>query len=185
MLLCIKTRHVGECLTHHAASGVVLGGLRDRDEGEPVLALQAFELDAARLIFLDETWAKTNMTRLRGRARRGARLIDKTPHGHWKTTTLIAALDAEGVHAVLVLDGAGWHVLKALCVPASMTLLFLPQYSPELMPGGTGVGVDATASPEQPCVRRRGRDRRGDRVELEHADPRPPSIHHRHRMDHA
>ena len=41
-------------------------------------------------MFIDETWAKTNMTRLRGRALCGQRLIDKTPHGHWKTTTLIA-----------------------------------------------------------------------------------------------
>jgi transposase len=46
------------------------------------------------------------MTRLRGRARRGERLIDKTPHGHWKTTTLIAALGIEGVRCATVLDGA-------------------------------------------------------------------------------
>ncbi len=46
------------------------------------------------------------MTRLRGRAPRGQRLIDKTPHGHWKTTTLIAALDAEGVRCSTVVDGA-------------------------------------------------------------------------------
>jgi hypothetical protein len=48
-------------------------------------------LDAARLVFIDETWAKTNMTRLRGRAPVGERLVDRVPHGHWKTTTLIAA----------------------------------------------------------------------------------------------
>ena len=46
------------------------------------------------------------MTRLRGRAPRGQRLIDKTPHGHWKTTTLIAALDAGGVRCSTVVDGA-------------------------------------------------------------------------------
>ena len=46
------------------------------------------------------------MTRLRGRAPRGERLIDKTPHGHWKTTTLIAALDACGVRCSMVVDGA-------------------------------------------------------------------------------
>ena len=46
------------------------------------------------------------MTRLRGRAPRGVRLIDKIPHGHWKTTTLIAALDAEGVRCSTVVDGA-------------------------------------------------------------------------------
>lgn len=63
-------------------------------------------LDVRRLVFIDETWAKTNMTRLRGRAPIGQRVIDKTPHGHWKTTTLIAALDAEGIRCSTVVDGA-------------------------------------------------------------------------------
>jgi len=58
------------------------------------------------VIFIDETWAKTNMTRLRGRAPRGERLIAKTPHGHWKTTTLIAALGIEGIRCSTVVDGA-------------------------------------------------------------------------------
>ena len=46
------------------------------------------------------------MTRLRGRAPRGERLIDNTPHGHWKTTTLIAALGVEGMRCSTVVDGA-------------------------------------------------------------------------------
>lgn len=46
------------------------------------------------------------MTRLRGRALRGRRLIDRTPHGHWKTTTLIAALKATGISCSTVVDGA-------------------------------------------------------------------------------
>ncbi len=46
------------------------------------------------------------MTRLRGRAPRGQRLIDKTPHGHWKTTTLIAALGISGLRCSTVVDGA-------------------------------------------------------------------------------
>lgn len=46
------------------------------------------------------------MTRLRGRAPRGERLIDKTPHGHWKTTTLIAALGITGMRCSTVVDGA-------------------------------------------------------------------------------
>jgi transposase len=62
--------------------------------------------EARRLIFIDETWAKTNMTRLRGRAPRGQRLIAKTPHGHWKTTTLIAALGLTGIRGSMVVDGA-------------------------------------------------------------------------------
>ena len=63
-------------------------------------------LDPARLIFIDETWATTNMTRLRGRAPRGRRLVASVPHGHWKTTTLVAALDLSGLRCSMSLDGA-------------------------------------------------------------------------------
>ena len=56
-------------------------------------------------MFIDETWAKTNMTRMRGRAPRGARLVDKVPHGHWMTTTLIGALGIDGVRCSTVVDG--------------------------------------------------------------------------------
>lgn len=64
------------------------------------------DLDISRLIFIDETWAKTNMTRRYGRSLRGERLIDKTPHGHWKTTTLIGALGCHGLRCSTVVDGA-------------------------------------------------------------------------------
>lgn len=63
-------------------------------------------LDPERLVFLDETWVKTNMTRTRGRAPEGDRLIAKVPHGHWKTTTFLAALRTTGLTAPLVVDGA-------------------------------------------------------------------------------
>lgn len=63
-------------------------------------------LDPERLVFLDETWTTTNFTRLKGRAPRGERLVDKTPHGHWKTTTFLAALRVDGLTAPLVIDGA-------------------------------------------------------------------------------
>jgi transposase len=46
------------------------------------------------------------MTRLRGRALRGQRVVEAVPHGHWKTTTLIAALDQSGIRGSMVLDGA-------------------------------------------------------------------------------
>jgi len=62
-------------------------------------------LDPFRLIFIDETWIKTNMTRLRGRAPRGQRLVEKVPQGHWKTTTVIAALDQKGMRCSMTLDG--------------------------------------------------------------------------------
>ena len=63
-------------------------------------------LDPASLVFLDETWAATNMARRHGRAPRGQRALDAVPHGHWKTTTGVAALRADGITAPLVLDGA-------------------------------------------------------------------------------
>ena len=62
--------------------------------------------DPSRLVFLDETWVKTNLTRPRGRALRGERVIDSVPHGHWKTTTFLAALRCTGLTAPLVVDGA-------------------------------------------------------------------------------
>ena len=67
---------------------------------------QQRKLDPDCLVFLDETWAKTNMTRLRGRSPIGTRLVEHVPHGHWKTTTFLAAIRASGWVAPLVIDGA-------------------------------------------------------------------------------
>jgi transposase len=57
------------------------------------------------LVFIDETWAKTNMTRTHGRCARGERLIAKVPHGRWRTMTFLAALRADRIAAPCVLDG--------------------------------------------------------------------------------
>jgi len=57
-------------------------------------------------VFLDETAVATNLTRLRGRSRRGTRCVAHTPHGHYKSTTFIAGLRCDGVSAPLVMDGA-------------------------------------------------------------------------------
>jgi transposase len=62
-------------------------------------------LDPARLVFIDETWAKTNMTRLRGWAPRGHKLLAKVPQGHWRTLTFLAALRRDRIDAPCVLDG--------------------------------------------------------------------------------
>jgi transposase len=64
------------------------------------------KLDVRRLIFLDETWIKTNMARLVGWAPRGERLIGRVPHGHWKTTTFLAGLRHDRIVAPLVVNGA-------------------------------------------------------------------------------
>jgi transposase len=57
-------------------------------------------------VFLDETWATTAMARRYGRARRGTRVVGAVPHGHWKTTTFLAALRHDRLTAPCVFDGA-------------------------------------------------------------------------------
>lgn len=102
-------------------------------------------LDPSRLIFIDETWAKTNMTRLRGRAPRGERLIAKVPHGHWHTTTLIAALDINGMRCATVVDGP---------VNADVFTAFVRHVlCPELRPGDIVV-MDNLGSHKGAVVRR-------------------------------
>jgi transposase len=64
------------------------------------------KLDPRKLVFIDETAATTNMTRRYGRNTRGERLVCKVPHGHWKTSTFVAALRHNRVTAPLLLDGA-------------------------------------------------------------------------------
>ncbi len=63
-------------------------------------------LDVEHLVFIDETWTATNMTRRYGRSRKGQRLVSKVPHGHWKTTTFIGALRHDALTAPTVIDGA-------------------------------------------------------------------------------
>lgn len=62
-------------------------------------------LDVDKLIFLDETWVATNMTRRYGRSATGERCIASVPYGHWQTTTFIAALRHNAVTAPMVADG--------------------------------------------------------------------------------
>jgi transposase len=63
------------------------------------------DLDPERLVFIDETWASTNMARRHGRAPKGKRLRAGIPQGHWKTTTFVAGLRLTGLMATMVLDG--------------------------------------------------------------------------------
>ena len=64
------------------------------------------DLDPERVVFLDETAAATNMERRYGRAPRGQRCRIAVPHGHYKTTTVTAALRASGLFALELMDGA-------------------------------------------------------------------------------
>ena len=63
------------------------------------------DLDPERLVFIDETWASTNMARRYGRCLRGERLRVGVPQGHWKTTTFVGGLTLRGFIAPFVLDG--------------------------------------------------------------------------------
>ena len=85
------------------------------------------ELEPDRLIFLDECGTNTKMARLYGRAKRGERCRAAIPHGHWKTTTLVAGLSSDGIIAPMTLDGA----MDGEMFSAYVTTLLAPC----LMPG--------------------------------------------------
>ncbi len=60
------------------------------------------DMDVERLVFVDETWASTNMARRYGRAPRGQRCLGSAPHGHWKTTTFVGGLRHDRLTAPMV-----------------------------------------------------------------------------------
>lgn len=95
-------------------------------------------------MFIDETWASTNMARRYGRAPRGQRLRVGVPHGHWKTTTFVAGLRATGLIAPFVLDGPiNGHTFEAYVARVLI---------PELTPGDVVI-MDNLSSHKGPRVR--------------------------------
>ena len=100
--------------------------------------------DPRRLVFVDETWAKTNMAPLRGWAPVGQRLHAKVPYGHWKTMTFIAALRCDRIDAPFVFD----QPINA----ASFTAWVEEHLCPTLMPGDIVV-MDNLSSHKKPAVR--------------------------------
>ena len=119
-------------------------------------------IEPKRLVFIDETWTKTNMAPLRGWAPRGKRLVAKVPHRRWKTTTFVAALRLDRIEApwllegpidgenfrtyvervlvptlregdIVIMDNLGSHKSKAVR-SAGAKLFYLPKYSPDLNP---------------------------------------------------
>ena len=62
-------------------------------------------MEVDKLVFIDETWTSTSMTRRYGRAPRGQRCLDAAPHAHWETTTFVGALRRRRLTAPLVTDG--------------------------------------------------------------------------------
>ena len=102
-------------------------------------------MEAGRLVFLDESGAKTNMTRPRARVKGGARAYDSAPWGHWSTTTMISSLRLDGQTASMVLAGA------------TDTMAFVEYVrqvlAPTLRPGDVVV-MDNLSSHKDPAVRR-------------------------------
>jgi transposase len=62
-------------------------------------------MDVEKLVFIDETWTSTRMTRRCRRAPKGKRCIASAPHAHWKTTTFVGALRCRRLTAPMVTDG--------------------------------------------------------------------------------
>ena len=94
-----------------------------------------------RLVFIDETATKTNMTRLRGRSQKGERLYGSAPFGRWGTQTFIAGLTTEGMIAPWVISGAMDR--------AAFDVYVETQLAPELKPG-TVVILDNLATHKSP-----------------------------------
>jgi len=84
-------------------------------------------ISVSRLVFIDETWVKTNMAPLRGWGPRGRRLKAQAPFGHWKTQTFIAALRHDRIDAPWVIDGP---------INGELFLLYVEKVlAPTLQPG--------------------------------------------------
>lgn len=125
------------------------------------------DLEPERLVFIDETWAATNMTRSHGRSPKGERLRMGFPHGHRKTTTLVAGLRMTGMVAPMVLDGP----INGDWFEAYVTQVLVPALRP-----GDVVIMDNLSSHKRASVR--------ERIEAAGANPAlPPAIQPRLQPD--
>jgi transposase len=102
------------------------------------------KLDPAKLVFLDETAAKTNMSRTHGYAPKGERLEGSAPYRRWQTTTFLGAMGRGGFIAPLVVDGAMTSELFLAYVERVLI--------PELRPGSVVV-MDNLSCHTQAAVR--------------------------------
>jgi len=100
-------------------------------------------------VFIDETWAKTNMTRSHGRCARGQRLVAKVPYGKWRTLTFLAALRNDRIDAPCVIDGP---------INGRSFLAYVEQFlAPTLKPGDVVI-MDNLGSHKGKAVRSAIRD---------------------------
>ena len=103
------------------------------------------KLDPRRLVFIDETWIKTNMTPLHGWGRKGDRLRGFAPHGHWRTQTFLGALRCDRLTAPCVFDGP----INGECFRAYVEQQLVPVLNP-----GDIVVMDNLGSHKSPALRR-------------------------------
>lgn len=83
-------------------------------------------MNSERLVFVDETGVKTDLSRLRGWAESGTRLVEKIPGGHWQTSTLVHAVALDGTRAAMVLDGP----LNSVCFTGFCEHFLAPALQP-------------------------------------------------------
>lgn len=106
------------------------------------------DLHPERLVFIDKTWTATNMARTHGRCRKGERLRMAVPHGHRKTTTMVAGLRTSGMVAPMVVDGPINGDWFEACVAQILV--------PDLRPGDI-VTMDNLSSHKCTALRERAR----------------------------
>jgi transposase len=109
-----------------------------------VWAAEQFSIDPDRVVFVDETWAKTNMTRTYGRSPRGTRLVARVPYGRWETTTFLGALRATGFVAPLCVEGA---------INGRVFLAWVEQQLAPSLRAGDVVVMDNLSSHKTPGIR--------------------------------
>ena len=102
-------------------------------------------VDPSRLVFIDETWTKTNMAPLRGWGPLGARLLSKVPYGHWNTMTFLAALRRDRIEAPWLLDGP---------INGERFLIYVEQVLVPTLAKGDLVVMDNLGSHKAKAVRR-------------------------------
>jgi len=83
-------------------------------------------VEPERLVFIDETWTRTDMAPLRGWAPRGRRLTAKVPHGRWKTMTFLAALRHDRIDAPWFIEGP----IDGECFRTYVAKVLLPTLRP-------------------------------------------------------
>jgi transposase len=107
-------------------------------------AAEQLSFDPDRVVFLDETWAKTNMMRTYGRSERGKPLVEGVTYGRWETTTFLGAMRSTGFVAPLCVEGA---------INGTLFQAWVEQHLVKVLRPGDVVVMDNLSSHKGPRVR--------------------------------